>query len=128
MIVPSIKGKGSKMAASDQESKIDLLDTSDQIRSKLKKAFCEPGNVDDNGILAFCEHVICPFLKNEGLWNMIIKNDSNEHFHIEFHVPRAAEHGGPVSFKTFEELREAYRTQVCSIIMFNINQHRIFLP
>lgn len=93
-MIPSIKGKGTKMAASDQESKIDLLDTSDQIKSKLKKAFCEPGNVDDNGILAFCEHVICPFLKNE-----------------EFHVSRAAEHGGPVSFKTFEELREAYRTQ-----------------
>ena len=66
ILVPSIKGKGTKMAASDQDSKIDLLDPPDQIKAKLKKAFCEPGNVDDNGILAFCEHVIFPFLKAEG--------------------------------------------------------------
>ena len=65
--VPSIKGKGAKMAASDQERKIDLLDSAEQIHSKLKKAFCEPGNVDDNGILAFCEHVIFPYLKTKGL-------------------------------------------------------------
>lgn len=68
------------MSASDDESKIDLLDSADLIKSKLKKAFCEPGNVDDNGILAFCEHVIFPFLKKEGLFSFILisKKDSND--------------------------------------------------
>jgi tyrosyl-tRNA synthetase len=52
------------MSASVEDSKIDLLDTKDQIKKKLKKAFCEPGNIENNGILAFCKSVIFPLLKN----------------------------------------------------------------
>ena len=49
---------GSKMSSSEDGSKIDLLDSASQIRKKLNKAFCEPGNIEENGVLSFCKHVL----------------------------------------------------------------------
>lgn len=43
-----------------QESKIDLLDSKEDVKKKLKKAFCEPGNVENNGVLSFIKHVLFP--------------------------------------------------------------------
>lgn len=43
-----------------QESKIDLLDRKEDVKKKLKKAFCEPGNVENNGVLSFIKHVLFP--------------------------------------------------------------------
>lgn len=58
------------MSASDADSKIDLLDSPADIKRKLKKAFCEPGNVEENGVLAFVKHVVFSILEtreNKGL-------------------------------------------------------------
>lgn len=57
---------GSKMSASDPDSKIDLLDTAAQVSNKVKKAFCEPGNIQDNGILAFVKFVLAPLQADFG--------------------------------------------------------------
>lgn len=60
------------MSSSVEDSKIDLLDTTDQVKKKLKKAFCEPGNIEKNGILSFCKSVIFPLLprlKDESMSN-----------------------------------------------------------
>ena len=35
--------------------------TKRDIKKKLKKAFCEPGNIIDNGVLSFCKFVIFPW-------------------------------------------------------------------
>ncbi|XP_060061783.1 tyrosine--tRNA ligase, cytoplasmic isoform X2 [Erinaceus europaeus] len=48
----------------EKESKIDLLDRKEDVKKKLKKAFCEPGNVENNGVLSFIKHVLFP-LKSE---------------------------------------------------------------
>lgn len=61
MLVPGLAG--SKMSSSEEDSKIDLLDNAAAVKRKLKKAFCEPGNIIDNGILAFSKHVIFPMMK-----------------------------------------------------------------
>ena len=62
---PMVPGlTGSKMSSSEEESKIDLLDRKEDVKKKLKKAFCEPGNVENNGVLAFIRHVLFP-LKSE---------------------------------------------------------------
>jgi len=53
------------MSSSEEDSKIDLLDTPAAVKKKLKKAFCEPGNVTENGVLAFVKHVLFN-LFNEG--------------------------------------------------------------
>ncbi|CAF3763478.1 unnamed protein product, partial [Rotaria sp. Silwood1] len=63
---PMIPGiTGTPMHASDEASKIDLLDPAEKVTAKLRKAFCEPGNVEKNPILAFCEKVVFPLLKDE---------------------------------------------------------------
>ena len=46
-----------KMSSSDADSK-NFLDTHGEILKNLKKAFCEPGNI--NGLLSFCKYVVYP--------------------------------------------------------------------
>ena len=59
---PMVPGlTGNKMSASEADSKIDLLESPADIKKKLKKAFCEPGNIIDNGVLSFCKFVIFPW-------------------------------------------------------------------
>merc|ERR1712001_676303 len=84
---PMVPGlTGSKMSSSEEDSKIDLLDTPASLKKKLKKAFCEPGNILDSGILSFCKYVIIPVaLKGE-----------------MFTIQRSAEHGGNVSYATYQ--------------------------
>lgn len=36
------------------------------MKKKLKKAFCEPGNVENNGVLSFIKHVLFPLKSGEG--------------------------------------------------------------
>lgn len=43
-----------------QDSKIDLLDSREDVKKKLKKAFCEPGNIQNNGLLSFVKYVLFP--------------------------------------------------------------------
>ncbi|KAL3883708.1 hypothetical protein ACJMK2_029945 [Sinanodonta woodiana] len=92
---PMVPGlTGSKMSSSDEESKIDLLDSPAQLKKKLKKAFCEPGNIKENGILSFCKHVLFPL--------------SATH---EFVVERAPENGGTVTYNNIEELEQAFESE-----------------
>ncbi|CAF2791130.1 unnamed protein product [Rotaria sp. Silwood2] len=91
-MVPGLSGE--KMSASVEDSKIDLLDTPDQVKKKLKRAFCEPGNIENNGVLAFCKGVIFPLLKDESLV-----------------LPRSAEYGGPMTFINYTQLEESFAKQ-----------------
>nr|CAD7428918.1 unnamed protein product [Timema monikensis] len=56
--VPGLSG--GKMSASEEDSKIDLLDPPHVVKRKIKKAFCEPKNITDNGLLSIVEYVIFP--------------------------------------------------------------------
>ena len=40
------------MSASDPNSKIDLLDSADEVAKKIKKANAPPKQVEDNGLLS----------------------------------------------------------------------------
>ncbi|KAF6752394.1 tyrosyl-tRNA synthetase [Ephemerocybe angulata] len=51
---------GGKMSASDPNSKIDLLEAPEVVKKKIKLAFCEEGNIEENGVLAFVGAVIIP--------------------------------------------------------------------
>lgn len=93
---PMIPGlTGDKMSSSEPDSKIDLIDPPAAVKKKINKAFCEPGNVTNNGLLSFSQYVVFPYLGEK-----------------EFEINRKPEHGGNVSYATFEELKEAYRTEV----------------
>ena len=90
---PMVPGlTGSKMSSSEEDSKIDLLDSAAAVKKKLKKAFCEPGNIADNGVLSFCKFVIFPVaLKGE-----------------KFKIERPDAHGGNVEFEDFDSLEAAF--------------------
>ena len=68
---------GSKMSSSDEDSKIDLLDSPAQVKKKLKKAFCEPGNIADNGVLAFCKHVLFPLRVRDGTGSVDVESSAS---------------------------------------------------
>lgn len=92
---PMIPGlTGDKMSSSDPDSKIDLIDGPAAVKKKIKKAFCEPGNVTNNGLLSFSQYVVFPFLGEQ-----------------KFEIKRKPEHGGDASYATIEELTEAYRSE-----------------
>ena len=92
---PMVPGlQGSKMSSSEEDSKVDLLDSAASLKKKLKKAFCEPGNTADNGVLSFCKYVIFPVgLKEEDEGFLIERNEAN---------------GGNVKYPAFEDLEKAF--------------------
>ncbi|XP_050541003.1 tyrosine--tRNA ligase, cytoplasmic [Daktulosphaira vitifoliae] len=93
---PMVPGlAGGKMSSSEEDSKIDLLDTPATVKKKLKKAFCEPGNVADNGLLAFAKHVIFGLFKPDE----------------KFKVSRNESNGGDLNFGTYEELELCFAEQ-----------------
>lgn len=65
---PMVPGlAGGKMSASDPDSKVDILDTEDTVRRKIKKAYAAAQQVDGNGMISFVEHALLPAsaLQNE---------------------------------------------------------------
>lgn len=60
-MVPGLKG--SKMSSSDSSSKIDFLDTPNEVKKKLKDAACVEGVVEENGVLAFVKAVLLPIAR-----------------------------------------------------------------
>ena len=90
-LIPGLIGK--KMSASDPKSKIDLLDDEATVLQKMKAAYCEEGVTEDNGVLAFLEHVI-----------MVFKQDRHEKFVVE----RPAKFGGNVEFASYAEIEAAF--------------------
>nr|XP_003228788.1 PREDICTED: tyrosine--tRNA ligase, cytoplasmic [Anolis carolinensis]XP_008120741.1 PREDICTED: tyrosine--tRNA ligase, cytoplasmic [Anolis carolinensis] len=90
---PMVPGlTGSKMSSSEEESKIDLLDRKEDVKKKLKKAFCEPGNVENNGVLSFIKHVLFPLRS-------------------EFVILRDEKWGGNKTYTDYEDLEKEFAEQ-----------------
>jgi tyrosyl-tRNA synthetase len=88
-MVPGLTGP--KMSSSDLDSKIDLLDDPVAVGRKIKKAFCEEGNITENGLLSFAKMVLYPLYKG-----------------APFTINRPAKYGGAVSYATYSELEAAF--------------------
>ncbi|XP_056267996.1 tyrosine--tRNA ligase, cytoplasmic [Pseudoliparis swirei] len=87
---PMVPGlTGAKMSSSEEDSKIDLVDSAAEVKKKLKKAFCEPGNIQNNGVLSFVKSVAFPL---DG----------------EFCIKRDAKMGGDKIYTAFEELEKDF--------------------
>lgn len=118
-MVPGLAG--GKMSASDPNSKIDLLDTEEVIRKKLKSAFCEEGNIEGNGVLAFVEAVLIPISQlrlernagdtvlESGLGDQrpFISDDAPSG--TVFSIERDEKFGGPTHYKSFSEMEEDFK-------------------
>jgi len=91
-IIPALNS-GGKMSSSDANSKIDLIEKTADIKSKLNKAFCPEKEVEGNGVLAFMKYVV-----------MVMKEDKKEKLIIK----RPEKFGGTLEIKTYSELEKIY--------------------
>lgn len=85
---------GGKVGLTEDESKIDVLETKKNLKKKLGKTFCEPGNIANNPVLAYVKDVIIPLNDGKG-----------------FLLKRPEEFGGDASFSDFSSLEAAFAKQ-----------------
>ena len=90
------KGKDmveNKMSASVIDSKIDLLDSKNDVKKKINKAYCLPSDVEDNTPLVLLEKIIFPILNHKGK---------------QFVINRKEKFGGPMTYKSYEHVHTDY--------------------
>ncbi|OZJ02428.1 Tyrosine--tRNA ligase, cytoplasmic [Bifiguratus adelaidae] len=93
-MVPGLAGP--KMSSSDPNSKIDLLDDPATVKSKLKKAFCEEGNITENGILSFIKAVYFPIKTLDTTTPPV------------FTIVRPEKYGGNTDYTSYEALEQDF--------------------
>jgi tyrosyl-tRNA synthetase len=81
----------SKMSKSKPWTAIFIHDTEEQIKEKMRKAWCPEKVVEMNPVLEIVKYVIF-------------------HESKTFHVERPAKFGGPVNFESYEEIEKSYRS------------------
>jgi tyrosyl-tRNA synthetase len=96
VMVPGLTG--GKMSASDPESKIDILDTADAVKKKLRKAYAAPAEVEGNGIISFVEYVLLPI-------SVLKSQDGKGNFTVE------RTEGGPLVYHDIESLKSDYMAE-----------------
>lgn len=80
---------GTKMSKSNSENAIFMDDSESDVNRKIKKAFCEEGNIEVNPCLEYITWIIFPLLG-------------------KLEVPRPAKWGGPFTLTSLEEVRTAF--------------------
>lgn len=96
-IVPGLSTKKSdgatvKMSASDTTSKIDLLDTPEDIKKKVSKSYCLDGDAVDNSCLQIIKNLVFPLVH-------------------EFIILRSDDHGGNLRFADYTALETMVGTK-----------------
>lgn len=98
-MVPGLT-QGGKMSASDPNSKIDILEEPKQVKKKINTAFCAPGIVEDNGLIAFIKNVIVPIQE--------LKFNEPK---FEFPIDRPEKFGGKIIYTSYDQLIEDYKSE-----------------
>ena len=90
VFAPLLSGlSGGKMSASDAASKVNLTDSADDVEEKIGGAYCPAGEVEDNGVLEYLEHLVFPILAVD-----------DEPFVVE----RPEEYGGDLTYESYDEV------------------------
>jgi len=85
-----------KMSSSNNDTKIDLLDTKNQIKSKINKTYCLPGDIDDNCLLTMLDKILFPILQLKG---------------HDFVINRKEEHGGKLVYNNIVDVINDFRLE-----------------
>ena len=88
-LITSLKGPGTKMSASLPGTHIKIYDSEEQIRKKLREAFCPEGAIEGNPVLQICKYIVFTFRK-------------------KIRVERPEKFGGDIEFNNYEELEMAF--------------------
>lgn len=90
-MVPSLGG--GKMSSSGK-AKISILAPPEEVERVVRKAFCVDKQVEENGLLAFCEFVLIPW-----------RQDLGKPSEPVFKIPTQE---GSMAFTSFQDLKEAF--------------------
>ncbi len=91
-ILPGLTGE--KMSSSIEQSKVDILATKEEIKSRIGKAYCPEGESANNSILAFFRYVI-----------MVLHQDGGSPLLIK----RPEKFGGNLSITDYGELESIFK-------------------
>jgi len=90
VFAPLLSGlSGGKMSASDAASKVNLTDSRDEVEEKIGQAYCPAGEVEDNGVLEYLDHLVFPVLAVD-----------DEPLVVE----RPEEYGGDLVYDSYDDL------------------------
>ncbi len=78
-----------KMSKSNPDSAIFMLDTLEDIKRKINKAYCPPKTVKDNPVLDYCKYIIFELVDR-------------------FKIERPTKYGGNIEYTNYAELEKDY--------------------
>ncbi|MFX1574811.1 MAG: tyrosine--tRNA ligase [Promethearchaeota archaeon] len=79
-----------KMSKSDPDSAIFMLDSPDDVKRKINKAYCPPKEIIENPVLEYCKYIIFELVDI-------------------FKVERPEKYGGDIEYTSYEALEQDYR-------------------
>ncbi len=88
-LLPSLKGGGGKMSASDPLSHIRVTDSVKDIQSTIKKAYCPAGDLEQNAITSTMRYIVFPRYE-------------------KVTIKRSEKFGGDLEFSTIDEFEKVY--------------------
>jgi len=78
-----------KMSKSDPDSSIFMLNSPDEVKRKINKAYCPPKQIKENPILEYCKYIIFELID-------------------VFKIERPEKYGGNVEYSSYDELEKDY--------------------
>lgn len=92
LFFPTIPGmNGERMSSSNADFRLDLLDTAKQVKTKIGKSFCEPGNLQGNVCLELAKLIVFPLEEGK-----------------EIVIQRPEEYGGNIVVPDYKALEEFF--------------------
>lgn len=88
-LLPSLKGGGAKMSASDPTSHIRVTDSPKDIKSTINKAYCPAGDLNQNPITSTVRYILFPRIG-------------------KLLIQRKEKFGGDIEFSNVDEFERAY--------------------
>ncbi len=88
-LLPSLRGGGGKMSASDPLSHIRVTDSPESIRTTIMKAYCPAGELNENAVTSTVKYILMPRMKR-------IK------------IPRKEKFGGDIEFENIIDFEMSY--------------------
>lgn len=85
-----------KMSSSNKDSKIDLLDSKNQLKVKIGKSYCLSGDINDNCLLEMLENLVFPILNIKGL---------------NFVIERKEEYGGNITYIKIDDVKNDFKSE-----------------
>lgn len=83
-----------KMSSSDINSKIDFLDSKNEVKKKINKAYCLEGDMTFNPLMELTKHVIFPLIKNQNI--------------TAFAINRPDKYGGKIEYSSYEDVEKDF--------------------